>query len=56
MLHSGDHVRMINCTEADDYPDRIWSVTSEEQIICGTPCVMLQGFSGCFDAMCLLKV
>ena len=42
----GDRVKMVNCREARENPDKIWTVRSEPWEVCGNMCVLLKGKSG----------
>lgn len=52
----GDKVKMVNCIEAEENPDKIWTVRSEPWNVCGTMCVLLEGKSGGFAVECLEKI
>ena len=49
----GDKVKMVNCIEAEENPDKIWTVRSEPWDVCGSMCVFLEGKSGGFAVECL---
>ncbi len=55
-LHEGNHVKMVNCYEAEKYPDKVWTVRSEPWEVCGSEVVLLEGKSGGFDTSCLQKI
>lgn len=55
-LKIGDSVMMVNCYEAEKYPDKVWVVRSEPWEVCGSEVVLLEGKSGGFDTSCLRKV
>ncbi|MDU4960168.1 MAG: hypothetical protein E6X17_05855 [Sporomusaceae bacterium] len=44
----GTRVRMVDCSEADKYGDRIWTTRSEPWEVCGSQVVLLDGKSGGF--------
>jgi len=53
----GDHVKMVNCCEAEEYSDKIWIVKSEPwKLGCGVEVVILEGWSGGFGCDFLQKV
>ena len=52
----GDKVKMVNCREARENPDKIWTVRSEPWEVCGNMCVLLEGKSGGFAVECLEKI
>jgi len=49
----GTKVRMVNCLEAEEAGDKIWTTRSEPWEMCGTQVVLLKGKSGGFDTSCL---
>ena len=51
----GDKVKMVNCEEARENPDKIWTVRSEPWEVCGSVCVLLEGKSCGFAVECLEK-
>lgn len=55
-LHEGDRVTMVNCYEAREHPDKVWTVNSEPWNVCGSEVVLLEGKSGGFDTSCLQKI
>lgn len=56
-LKIGDKVKMVNCLEASDYPDKIWTVRSMPwELGHGQEVVLLEDFSGGFCTDMLLKV
>jgi hypothetical protein len=44
----GTKAKMVNCREAEMYPDKIWVTRSEPYMVCGTEVVMLEGKTGGF--------
>lgn len=44
----GTKVKMVNCVEAERYPNIIWEIRSEPWMCCGTEVVLLKGRSGGF--------
>ena len=44
----GTNVKMVNCYEAELYPDKIWTTCSEPWDLCGSEVVLLEGFRGGF--------
>lgn len=53
-LTTGDKVKMARCIEAEENPDKIWTVRSKEwDIPSGSTLVLLEGKSGGFDVSCL---
>lgn len=53
----GTKVRMVNCYEAEQNPNKVWVTRSEPWVIGGhTQVVMLEGKSGGFDTSCLEEV
>lgn len=55
-IHIGDKVVMHTCYEAEVYDGKLWTVTTEPRMMCGTWVVWLEGFSGCFDCQYLQVV
>lgn len=56
-LKLGDKVKMVNCLEAESYPDKIWTTRSEPWIMSGhTEMIMLEGFRGGFCTEMLERV
>lgn len=49
----GTKVKMINCAEAEKYPDKIWETRSEPWEVCGEMVVLLKGRAGGFSVKCL---
>jgi hypothetical protein len=50
----GTRVRMVDCYDAKQNPNRIWVTRSKPWVIGGhTQVVLLQGKSGGFDTACL---
>lgn len=47
-LNKGDTVVMHTCGEAEHHNGKIWTVSSDEWMLCQEPVVMLEGFSGAF--------
>ncbi len=52
-MKPGDRVIMVDCAEADKNAGRVWTVRSEPWDVCGTPCVLLDGYRGGFAVDCL---
>ena len=52
----GTKVRMVNCSEAEHYGDRVWTTRSDPWMLCGSQVVLLAGKSGGFDTSCLKVV
>lgn len=52
----GTKVKMVNCSEADKYPDKIWETRSEPWEVCGEMVVLLKGKAGGFSVNCLKVV
>lgn len=49
----GTKVRMVNCYEAESYPNKVWKTRSEPWEMCGEMVVLLEGKAGCFSVSCL---
>lgn len=56
MTMVGTKVKMVNCYEAEIYPDKIWEIRSEPWWVCGEPLVLLKGRAGGFSLNCLKVV
>lgn len=53
----GQKVRMVNCAEAELYPDTVWICRSDSWMISKErEVVLLEGRAGCFGADCLALV
>ena len=56
-LHKGDRVVMTyKYCEGENYPNKIWIVSSEPWNVCGTQVVCLEGFRGGYAVDGLRKV
>ncbi len=55
-IKKGDKVVMTDCFEADFHKGEVWEVVSDPWEVCGSLCVLLEGYSGGFDVECLTKV
>jgi hypothetical protein len=53
----GTKVKMVNCSEAETYPDKIWTTRSEPwRLGHGEEVVLLEGKAGGFAIRCLQVV
>lgn len=52
-MEIGTKVKMVNCKEARMYPNKTWTVSSDQWEVSGTVCVLLEGKRGGFDVNCL---
>lgn len=48
-MNKGIYVKMVNCAEALNYPNKYWKTTSKSWIMCDKEVIMLKGYSGAFD-------
>lgn len=52
-MKKGTWVKMVNCAEAEKHQNKFWKTRSEPWDVCGTMCVLLEGYSGAFAVDCL---
>ncbi len=56
MLEKGNKVAMHTCIEAKHYEGIVWTCSTGEQDLCGSPVVWLEDYSGAFAVKYLRKV